>query len=122
MITETPQRLNAASNVGLPLLAVLSPVFGKPVAERHWNDNNPFLLAKRNALGVAKLAIYFNCGQEDNYGFEKGAEALDLELSDEHIKHEYHAYPGDHSITYFLSHFSEVMEFHSKAFGSLAQP
>src|SRR5947208_13074435 len=48
LITETPQRLNAASNAGLPLLAVLSPVFGKPVAERHWNDNNPFLLAKRN--------------------------------------------------------------------------
>ncbi len=122
LITETPQQLNAASNAGLPLLAVLSPVFGKPVAERHWSDNNPFLLAKRNALGVARLAIYFNCGREDNYGFEKGAAALDHELSDEHIKHEYHAYPGDHSITYFLSHFSEVMEFHSKAFGSLAQP
>jgi len=26
-------------------------------------------------------------------------------------------YPGDHSFTYFLSHFSEVMEFHSRAFG-----
>ena len=122
LITETPQQLNAASNTGLPFLAVLSPVFGRPVAEKHWSDNNPFVLAKRNALGVAKLAIYFNCGQEDNYGFEKGAAALDHELSEEHIKHEYHAYPGDHSITYFLSHFSEVMEFHSKAFGSLAQP
>lgn len=122
LITETPQQLNAASNTGFPLLAVLRPVFGKPVAERHWSDNNPFLLAKRNAPGVAKLAIYFNCGQEDNYGFEKGAAALDHELSEEHIKHEYHAYPGDHSITYFLSHFSEVMEFHFKAFGSLAQP
>jgi S-formylglutathione hydrolase FrmB len=121
LITETPQQLNAASNAGLPLLAVLSPVFGKPVAERHWSDNNPFLLAKRNAIGVAKLAIYFNCGQEDNYGFEKGAAALDHELSAERIKHEYHAYPGDHSITYFLSHFAEVMEFHSKAFGLLVQ-
>jgi len=122
LITEAPRQLNAASNAGPPLLAALSPVFGNPIAERHWSDNNPLLLAKRNARGVAKLAIYFNCGQEDNYGFEKGAAALDRELSDEHIKHEYHAYPGDHTISYFLSHFSEVMEFHSKAFGLLAQP
>jgi hypothetical protein len=32
------------------------------------------------------------------------------------VKHEYHAYPGDHSLGYFLSHFAEVMEFHSRAF------
>jgi len=122
LITETPQQLDAASNTGFPLLGVLSPVFGKPIDVRHWSENNPFVLAKRNAVGLRSVSIYFNCGQQDNYGFEKGAAALDRELSDEHVKHEYHAYPGDHSITYFLSHFAEVMEFHSKAFGLLARP
>jgi len=29
----------------------------------------------------------------------------------------YHLYPGDHSFAYFMSHFAEVMEFHSRAFG-----
>jgi hypothetical protein len=32
------------------------------------------------------------------------------------VKHEYHSYPGDHSLTYFLSHMGEVMEFHSRIF------
>ena len=120
LITETPQQLNAAASTGSPLLGVLAPVFGKPIDVSHWNANSPFLLAKRNAAELRKLAIYFNCGQQDNYGFEKGNAALDRELSEEHIKHEYHSYPGDHSITYFLSHFAEVMEFHSKAFGLVA--
>jgi len=122
LITETPEQLDAAARTGSPLLGVLGPVFGSPIALAHWNANSPFLLAKRNAPGLLKLVIYFNCGQEDNYGFEKGNAALDHELSKEHIKHEYHAYPGDHSIGYFLSHFADVMEFHSKAFGPLAQP
>lgn len=121
LITESPQQLDSASNSGSPLLGVLAPVFGKPIDAAHWNANNPFLLAKRNAAALRSVSIYFNCGQEDNYGFEKGAATLDRELSQEHIKHEYHPYPGDHSITYFLSHFAEVMEFHSRAFGLLRQ-
>jgi putative tributyrin esterase len=96
LITESPRELDAA---------------GK----------NPLLLAKRNAAALTKVAIYFNCGQEDNYGFEKGAAQLDDELLRERVRHEYHLYPGDHSLTYFLSHFAEVMEFHSKAFGLISQ-
>jgi S-formylglutathione hydrolase FrmB len=122
LITETPQQLDTASNTGFPLLGVLSPVFGKPIDVRHWSENNPFVLAKRNIAVLRKVSIYFNCGQQDNYGFEKGAAELDEELSKERVKHEYHPYPGDHSIAYFLSHFAEVMEFHSKAFGLLVQP
>lgn len=120
LITESPQTLNAASNTGMPLTGVLSPVFGKPINVLHWSANSPFVLAKRNTAVLHKLAIYFNCGQEDNYGFEKGAAALHEELQKEGVKHEYHPYPGDHSIGYFLSHFDEVMEFHSRAFGLLS--
>ena len=117
LVTESPQELDAASSTGAPLMGVLGPVFGKPIKVAHWNENSPFVLAKRNAVLLRKVAIYLNCGQEDNYGFEKGAEQLHLELQKEDVRHEYHAYPGDHSFTYFLSHFAEVMEFHSKAFG-----
>jgi S-formylglutathione hydrolase FrmB len=119
LITETPQQLDAAANTGSPLLGVLAPVFGRPIDVRHWNENDPFLLARRNAAALRKLSIYFNCGQADNYGFDKGNAALDEQLSKERIRHEYHAYAGDHSISYFLSHFAEVMEFHSRAFGLL---
>ena len=117
LITEPPQQLDAAATTGAPILSVLGPVFGKPINAQHWARNNPFLLARQNQARLRSMAIYFNCGQEDNYGFEKGAAKLDGELTAEHIRHEYHLYPGDHSITYFLTHFGEVMEFHSRAFG-----
>jgi putative tributyrin esterase len=122
LITESPQALDSASQTGAPLAGVLGAVFGSPINVRHWNENNPFVLAKRNAPALKKLAIYFNCGQDDNYGFEKGAATLNDELQKKGVEHEYHAYPGDHSLTYFLSHFAEVMEFHSRAFGLLPKP
>jgi S-formylglutathione hydrolase FrmB len=119
LITESPQALDSVSQAGAPLAGVLGPVFGKPINAPHWNDNSPFVLAKRNITALRTMAIYFNCGQDDNYGFEKGAAALHDQLQKEGLKHEYHAYQGDHSLMYFLSHFAEVMEFHSKAFGLL---
>lgn len=121
LITQSPQELDAAGQTGAPLTGVLGPVFGKPINSAHWNANNPFVLARKNAAELRSLAIYFNCGRDDNYGFEKGAAELHTELLGEHVKHEYHAYPGDHSLEYFLSHFAEVMEFHSQAFARLSQ-
>jgi S-formylglutathione hydrolase FrmB len=119
LITASPKELDAAAHTGAPLAKVLSAVFGNPIAVSHWNDNNPLTLAKRNLAGVGKLAIYFNCGQDDNYGFEEGAAALHQILAKQGVKHEYHPYPGNHSLSYFLAHFGEVMEFHSRAFGLL---
>jgi S-formylglutathione hydrolase FrmB len=117
LITESPQDLDTAARSGAPLGKMLADVFGNPIASSHWKNNDPFLLAQKNAAALKRLGIYFNCGQDDNYGFEKGAAALHEELQKEGVKHEYHLYPGDHSLTYFLVHFSEVMEFHSRAFG-----
>ena len=117
LITESPQELDTAAKSGAPLGKLLATVFGNPIDVPHWKNNSPFVLAQKNLAAIRKLAIYFNCGQDDNYGFEKGAAALDEQLRKEGVKHEYHPYPGDHSVTYFLSHFAEVMEFHSREFG-----
>jgi S-formylglutathione hydrolase FrmB len=116
LITESPRELDSAIRAGAPLAAVLAAVFGNPISVAHWNANSPFVLARRNVVELRHLAIYFNCGQDDNYGFERGAAVLHEELQKEGVKHEYHAYPGDHSFTYFMSHFEEVMEFHSRVF------
>jgi S-formylglutathione hydrolase FrmB len=117
LITESPQELDSAARSGAPMARTLTTVFGNPIDVPHWNGNSPFVLAKTNSAGLRKLKIYFNCGQDDNYGFEKGAASLHQLLQKENIPHEYHPYPGDHSLTYFLLHFEEVMEFHSHAFG-----
>jgi S-formylglutathione hydrolase FrmB len=117
LITTSPKELDSAARSGTPFATVFATVFGNPIDVPHWNDNDPLILAKRNSNGVRKLSIYFNCGQSDNYGFEDGAARLHGILQREAIKHEYHLYPGDHSMSYFLAHFPEVMEFHSRAFG-----
>ncbi|MGA2375140.1 MAG: alpha/beta hydrolase family protein [Candidatus Sulfotelmatobacter sp.] len=117
LITESPHELDTAAQSGAPMGKLLATVFGSPIAVAHWKENSPFVLANRNQAALRHVAIYFNCGQADNYGFEKGAAALDEELRGEKVEHEYHPYPGDHSLGYFLAHFTEVMEFHSRAFG-----
>jgi S-formylglutathione hydrolase FrmB len=118
LIAEPPQELDSAVRAGAPLAGVLAAVFGKPINVAHWNENSPFVLARRHAAELKHLAIYFNCGQDDNYGFERGAALLHDELQKQGVKHEYHADPGDHSFTYFMSHFEEVMEFHSRVFAA----
>jgi S-formylglutathione hydrolase FrmB len=122
LITESPQELDTAARTGAHLGKLLATVFGSPIEVSHWRDNSPFVLAQRNVMAVRKLAVYFNCGQDDNYGFEKGAASLHQQLEKEGVKHEYCPYPGDHSLTYFLTHFAEVMEFHSRAFGLVPGP
>jgi len=118
LMTESPQELNAALRSGTPLGRLLGSVFGNPIKVPHWKENDPFSLARENKVAISTLAIYFNCGHDDEYGFEVGATALDKQLEEEHVKHEFHLYPGNHSASYFGSHLGEVMEFHSKMFGA----
>jgi S-formylglutathione hydrolase FrmB len=116
LMLVSPQELNAAARSRGPLVRALSAVFGDPIDVAHWRANDPFLLAKKSQATLKKMTIYFNCGQSDDYGFEKGAAALDKQLTAEGIPHEYRPYPGDHSLNYFLAHLGETMQFHSRAF------
>jgi S-formylglutathione hydrolase FrmB len=96
---------------------LMGSVFGNPVNLAHWNQNSPFVLARQNRAALAGLAIYFNCGQSDEFGFEKGAQELDGRLRALGVKHEFHLYPGNHSAEYFLGHLGETLKFHSQVFG-----
>jgi S-formylglutathione hydrolase FrmB len=116
LITQTPQQLSAAGHSNGPLGRLLGTPFGRPIDRAHWKQNSLFALARRNQADLRRLAIYFNCGQADDFGFEDGAAALHRQLQAEGVMHEYHSYPGDHSLSYFLAHMGEVMEFHSRAF------
>ena len=118
LITDSPAELNTAMRARTPLGRLLSVVFGNPINLAHWRQNDPLALAKKNAAGVRRVAIYFNCGRNDDYGFQKGAEALHRQLQAEGITHEFHLYPGDHSLDYFQEHIGETIEFHSRAFES----
>ena len=116
LMTSSLAEMNAALRSGPGLARLLGPVFGQPINMAHWRANDPIALARKNQAAIRKVAIYFNCGRSDEYGFENGSEALHRELEAEHIPHEFHLYPGDHSLDYFLDHLAESMEFHSHVF------
>lgn len=117
LIVKTPEELNSMAQSRSPDAAdFFAALLGDPINPGHWRANDPFQLARKNKVALKKTAIYFNCGQSDDFGFEAGAAVLDKQLTGEEIAHEYHSYPGGHNLNYFLSHLAEVMEFHSRAF------
>jgi S-formylglutathione hydrolase FrmB len=116
IITASPRETTAAMHSGTPLGEMLGAVFGNPIDTSHWDENSLFVLAKQNRLRLKGLSIYFNCGREDDLGFEKGAAELDRQLQAENIKHEFHLYPGNHGAAYFLAHLGETLTFHSRVF------
>ena len=112
LITEPPKQMNQDLQHAGPLGNLLDGVFGNPINVTHWNQNNPFVLARQHRAELKTLAIYFNCGQEDDFGFEDGATKLHKQLAAEGITHEFHLYPGAHTPDYFLSHLGETLQFH----------
>ncbi len=119
LIAESPRQTETMPT-GTPLSGLLGAVFGNPVDLQHWNQNSPFVLAKRNRalIRTPGLSIYFNCGREDEFGFDKGAAELHRQLQAEGIQHEFHLYPGNHGAAYFMAHLGETLKFHSRAFAA----
>jgi S-formylglutathione hydrolase FrmB len=119
LIAEPP-RQTEATRTPTPLSGLFGAVFGNPVELHHWNQNSPFVLAKQNRTQIRTtgLSIYFNCGREDEFEFDKGAAELDRQLQTEAIRHEFHLYSGNHGATYFLAHLGETLTFHSRVFAA----
>lgn len=112
LMTESPRELDGDLRDAGPLAKLLGNVFGNPINVAHWNQNNPFLLARKNQAQLRTQAIYINCGQQDAYGFAASAEQMHKQLLAEKVRHEFHLYPGGHNAEYFLSHLGETIEFH----------
>ena len=116
LVILPPGAINAQLPPTFRLWNLLGPVFGNPIDVAHWQHNNPLQLAERNRVQLRHQSIYFNCGDQDEYGFHKGAAELDRILKKNKIGHEFHPYPGGHSSAYFLSHLSETVELHWRVF------
>lgn len=116
LITEAPRELDHDLQEAGPLAHLLGSVFGNPIGVAHWNQNNPFQLARKSQAQLRTQKIYFNCGEQDEYGFAEGADKLHKQLLAEKIPHEFHLYPGGHDAEYFLSHLGETIEFHWHVF------
>ena len=102
------------STLPSPRSRVLGAAFGTPPDAAFWNANSPVVLARSASL--LGLKIYFDCGDQDDYGFDAGAAALDKILTARKIPHEFHIYPGRHDPAYFAAHIRASLGFHSRLF------
>jgi S-formylglutathione hydrolase FrmB len=115
LIEKMPQGLTDARELGRGL-GFLNEIFGQPFDRAFWDRNSPFTLV-REGKGYAGLKIYFDCGRQDDYGFDAGAQKLHELLQSRGIPHEFHLYAGGHNWFYVAEHLGASMEFHSRAFG-----
>ena len=98
------------------LSLALGGAFGNPFDPAFWKHNSPFTIVADSPRTVS-MHIYFDCGTEDDYGFNRGAEAFHELLVSRGIPHEFHLYPGSHNEAYFAQHLPASFEFQSRAFG-----
>jgi S-formylglutathione hydrolase FrmB len=113
LMKSFPPGLFSGGELVNPRLRVLENAFGRPFDVAYWNRNSPITLA-RTATGLPH--IYFDCGREDDYGFDAGATALHEALQARRIPHEFHLYPGGHDWRYVAQHLPAALAFHWKHF------
>jgi S-formylglutathione hydrolase FrmB len=114
LIEKLPVFLGATPNS--PRSRILGEVFGSPPDPAFWDRNSPLTLAR--TADLTGLKIYFDCGDQDDYGFDAGTAVLDKILGSRRIPHDYHLYPGRHDAAYFGEHLPASLEFASRAFSN----
>jgi putative tributyrin esterase len=110
LLEELPR---GSSGAGLGMF--LGNAFGAPLNERFWKENTPFVFAR--TANLQGLKIYFDCGDQDMYGFDAGTRQLDKLLTARHVAHEAHIFPGGHDWQFVAQHLDASMAFQSQALG-----
>ncbi|MHB8654302.1 MAG: alpha/beta hydrolase [Terriglobia bacterium] len=90
---------------------VLQGPFGSPLSESYWEANSPLTLAE-HPENFHNLKLYFDCGEQDRYGFEEGAQLLDKILTAHGFAHEFHLHPGNHGWSYLTQYMKYSLIFH----------
>jgi S-formylglutathione hydrolase FrmB len=99
--------------------SLMGDVFGSPFSRAYFERNNIFYFARSDsATSLKRMKIYFNVGNNDDYGFEQGAQQLDQLLKSRGIPHEFHIYPGRHDPQFVIRHFGDVIEWQWKTIGA----
>jgi len=99
--------------------SLMGDVFGSPFSRAYFERNNVFAFARNDsAASLKRMKIYFNVGNNDDYGFEQGAQRLDQLLNSRGAPHEFHIYPGGHNPEFVVRHFGDVIEWQWKTIGT----
>jgi len=95
--TELLTDLTGWSKQGGPIVAWLAGLFGTDVAT--WKAYDVVELAGK--LGPGKLALYFDCGSEDDFALQDNVQYVHEVLTARHIEHEYFLGPGKHNFEFW---------------------
>ncbi len=90
---------------------VLQGPFGSPVNTSYWDLNSPLTLAEHPER-FSHLKLYLDCGDQDRYGFEEGAQLLHRELEAKGFAHEFALRPGGHGWNYLNQYLKYSLLFH----------
>jgi S-formylglutathione hydrolase FrmB len=116
LIAEVPENFYGGGP-GSPA-GVMVEAFGNPFNVDYFDRNNVFAFARKDPVAELKqLKIYFDVGNNDDFGFEQGAEKLHRLLDSRGVPNEFHVYPGRHDPQFAMRHFTSVVEFQWKAIG-----
>jgi len=89
--------------------AHLKGIFGPSID--NWTAHDPATLAQK--LEPGKLAIYFDCGTEDDFKFADHAKQLHDVLDKRGIVHTFELAPGKHDFTYWKARLPKSIAFFS---------
>ena len=82
-------------------------IFGPDLA--NWQAHDPSALAQK--LEPGKLALYLDCGTEDDFALQDGAQYLHDVLLARHIDHAFFLGPGRHDFSFWKPRLPESLKF-----------
>ena len=98
--------------------SLMGDIFGSPFNRAYFQRNNVFTFARSDsAASLKRMKIYFDIGNNDDYGFEQGALQLHELLKSRGVPAEFHIYPGRHDPQFVVRHFGDVIQFQWNAIG-----
>lgn len=99
-----------------PIGNLLAEIFGDEVG--HWREHDPVTLAQ--SLENGELAVYIDCGTEDEFRLQNGAAYLHEVLASRGVAHDFTLLPGGHNARFWADRIDDSLAFHSQHFASKA--
>ncbi|HTZ73123.1 MAG TPA: alpha/beta hydrolase family protein [Candidatus Aquilonibacter sp.] len=115
-LIERPPTVQINPQQEAAVTRLVGTAFGVPFDRAYWDRESPFTIVKERPKPVG-LKVYFDCGTEDSFGFNVGAQQFHELLDSRGIPNDFHLYPGGHDWMYFAAHLPQSLEFESRAFG-----
>lgn len=80
----------------------------------NWRAHDPASLAE--GLKDGEFAIYFDCGEQDEYQFNDNAMYFHDRLAELGIQHHFESLPGHHDDDFFRERIKHSLRFHADNF------